>query len=288
MIVRLFAAALMLTFGVAAAAPSPRIVTLVPSLGDDAFAIGANVVGVSKFTNLPRGRTVPFVCDFQSVDTERVLELHPDAVIGIPAQARFTRSLANAGVRVVLADDDSFDDIFTDLHTVGVLAHRVPQADALARRLRAQTAALQRRVTWRVRPSVFFVLGTGPIWTAGPHSYLDRLLTLAGARNAAGALRAPWGEFSAEALLRAQPDVLVAGSDADLASVLKREPWRSLRAVREGHVFIVKDSRINNALYRPGPDYNEGLRWLIERLSSLSTSTTHPARSNRNSPNSRR
>jgi ABC-type Fe3+-hydroxamate transport system substrate-binding protein len=60
-----------------------------------------------------------------------------------------------------------------------------------------------------------------------------------------------------------QPDAIVATDDAHVELLLDRQPWRSLRAVRERHVFILNDPGI---LARPGPRYNEGLAWLIERL----------------------
>ncbi|HET9031169.1 MAG TPA: helical backbone metal receptor [Candidatus Aquilonibacter sp.] len=266
------------------ARPAPRLVALVPSLAEDAFAVGANVVAVSKFTNdSPQAAALPTVADFASVDVETIIRLHPDVVIGIPSQARLTEPLRRAGIRVVLMPDDSFADIFADLRAVGQLSDRSAEAEKTIASLRRQTAVLQASVKRGPRPSVFFALGTGPIWTVGPHSYLATLIRIAGGRNAAGDLPAPWGEYSEEALLRAQPDVIVAGHETNLQSVLGREPWRSLRAVREGHVFTVSDDRIANALYRPGPRYNEGLRWLIERLSSLSTPKTRKGRSSPNS-----
>ncbi len=275
------ALAILCCFG--AAPTQPRIVAIVPSLAEDAFAVGAHVVAVSKFTgDSPQARGLPVVADFQSVDVETILRLHPDAVIGIPSQARLTEPLRRAGVRVVLIPDDTYDDIFRDLQTVGKLADRTPQATHLIAQLQRQTAQLHAKAQRAYRPSVFFALGTGPIWTVGPHSYLATLIELAGGRNAADDLSMPWGEYSEEALLRAQPDAIVAGHETNLQDVVNREPWRSLRAVREGHVFIVSDERIANALYRPGPRYNEGLRWLIEQLSSLSTPKTRSGRSNRN------
>ena len=59
-------------------------------------------------------------------------------------------------------------------------------------------------------PSVFVVLGSGPIWTAGSASYIATLIALAGGTNAAADLHGAYGEYSAEALVRDQPDVLVA------------------------------------------------------------------------------
>jgi iron complex transport system substrate-binding protein len=258
--------------------PNPRIVALVPSLAEDAFAVGANVVAVSKFTDdSPQARGLPVVADFQSVDVETIVRLHPDAVVGIPSQARLTQPLERAGIRVVLVPDDTYDDIFRDLRTVGNVSQRSAQAERVIADLQRETAQLRAKAPRTNHPSVFFALGTGPIWTVGPHSYLATLIEMAGGRNASNDLATPWGEYSEEALLRAQPDAIIAGHETNLRSVIDREPWRSLHAVRDGNVFTISDQRILNALYRPGPRYNEGLRWLIERLSSLSTLKTQGA-----------
>ena len=72
---------------------------------------------------------------------------------------------------------------------------RIPHAA-----IRAETHAFKRT------PSVFVALGTGPIWTAGAKSYLATLVELAGGRDAAGDLDAAYGQYSAEALLREQPN----------------------------------------------------------------------------------
>ena len=252
-----------------------RIVTLVPSFAEDVVAIGARseLVGVSKFSgDVPQGAKLPIVGDFSSVDAERIIALHPDVVVEIPSLARLVTPLQRAGIRVVFLADDGYDDIFTDLRTLGDLTGHAAQARAEIAKLRAQTAQLVAAVPHRAyHPTVFVALGTGPTWTVGPSSYVARLIELAGGVDAASDLRAPWAQYSDEALLRAQPDAIVAGRDTDLYAVASREPWRSLRAVREGHVFVITDPRIDTALFRPGPNYNEGLRWLIERLSSLST-----------------
>lgn len=247
-----------------------RFVALVPSLAEDLYAVGAGsrVVGVSKFTDAAP-KTVARVADFQSVDVEKIIALHPDVVAAIPAQERFVEPLRRAGITVVLVRDDTYDDIFTGLRTLGELSGRTAAAQAKIAALKAETAQLQLLAqTFHRRPSVFFVFGTGPIWTAGPQSYIGHLIALAGGKDAAQ-LAAPWGEYSEEALVRAQPDAIVAASDVHLTDVTGMQPWRSLRAVREGHVFIITDQAVVNALYRPGPRYNEGLRWLIERLTPL-------------------
>ncbi|MEO6836560.1 MAG: helical backbone metal receptor, partial [Candidatus Tumulicola sp.] len=248
-----------------------RIVALVPFVADDLYAIGgdARLVAVSAFTDEPRARNLPRVADFTSIDAERIVALHPDVAVGIPSQARLVDPLRRAGIGVVLLPDDAYADIFTNLRTIGSLCGRTTEAGAAVARLQRTTMLLHARTRAFVRhPSVFVVLGNGPIWTAGSTSYIATLVALAGGVNAAGDLHAAYGQYSAEALLRAQPDVLVTDPAIHLDAVLDREPWRSLRAVRLGHVYTVDPAAI---VERPGPYYNEGIRWLVDRLTPLAT-----------------
>lgn len=249
--------------------PAQRIVAIVPSAVDDLFAIGADsqVVAVTAFSEEPQAKGLPRVAEFNSVDTERIVALHPDAVIGIPSQSQLVAPLVRAGIRVALIPDDSFHDVFTSISAIGAIAGRTPEANALIARLRDETNRLHARTVHFARhPSVFVVLGSGPIWTVGKGSYISTLIDLAGGTNAASDLREPYGEYSAEALLRDQPDVIVSDPVVNLRAVLDREPWRSLHAVQRGHVYDIVPPEM---IIRPGPSYNDGLRWLIDRLQPL-------------------
>jgi iron complex transport system substrate-binding protein len=253
----------------AAATPAPsgatRIVSLIPSLTEDLFAIGAgpNVLAVSQFTDFPAAAArLPQVASFTSLDVERIVRLHPDLVVGIPAQARLTADVVRAGIRVELIDDDTYADIFSSLARLGALTGRERQAREVARHLHARTAALTAHLP-ADRPSTFVVLQTNPIVTTGDASYIAHLITLAGGRNAAGDVREAYPRYSAEALLERQPDALVADRSSGLGNVLDSPPWNALRAVRAGRVYVLDDADI---LERPGPRYNDGLAWLIARL----------------------
>ena len=259
----------MLVLTAATSAPHPRIVALMPSLVEDFFAVGAGpqVVGVSAYSDTPGAKGLPVVADFSSVDAEKIVALHPDVVVGIPAQARLIDPLERAGVRVVLLPDDGYRNIFTDIAAAGELSGHSREARELSARLSKKTAELHARTAAFTRkPSVFVVLGTGPIWTAGKKSYIATLITMAGGRNAGDDLTAAYGQYSPEALLRDQPDAIVTDPSVHLNAVLQNEPWRSLNAVRDKRIFVVDPASM---LERPGPNYNEGLRWLVERLTPL-------------------
>jgi iron complex transport system substrate-binding protein len=244
----------------------PRIVSLIPSLTEDLCAIGAakQLAGVSQFSSgIPCAKGLPEVNDASSVDAEKIVALHPDMVVGIPSQARAVSALKRAGVPVSLLPDDSYADLFGDIAKLGVLSGHRTEAQNLIAVLRAQTKKLQAGEHFSRHPSVFVVLQTTPVWTVGPNSYISSLITLAGGRNAVKALPQAYAQYSGEALLRLQPDALLAARDAQLQQNLGREPWHSLRAVANKRVFIASDPDI---FYRPGPRYNQALAWLIERL----------------------
>ncbi len=244
----------------------PRIVSLIPSLTEDLCAIGAakQLAGVSQFSSgIPCAKGLPEVNDASSVDAEKIVALHPDIVVGIPSQARAVAALKRAGIAVALFPDDSYADLFGDIKRLGSLSGHASDARALIASLHAKTKKLQGSEHFLRRPAIFVVLQTNPIWTVGPHSFISSLISLAGGRNAVAALPQSYAQFSGEALLRLQPDALLAARDAQLEQTVGREPWRSLQAVRAKRLLIAPDPDV---LYRPGPRYNEALSWLIERL----------------------
>ena len=255
----------LLALGVSGAVPAHRIVSLMPSFTEDLCAIGAGkqLVGVSQYGNTGCAKGVPIVSNFSSIDNERVVQLRPDVVVGIPAQRLLTEPLRRAGITTALYRDDSFADLFANLQQLGSISGHKHEAKVLVASLQSRTNALRSAEHFKRRPSVFFVEQGLPIWTVGPQSYISTLIGLSGGRNAVQQLPQAYAQYSPEALLRLQPDAIVAPDDVHLELLLDREPWRSLRAVREHHVFILHDPAI---LERPGPRYNEGLAWLIERL----------------------
>jgi iron complex transport system substrate-binding protein len=258
--------------GHAEAPPDPprRIVSLVPSMTEDLFAVGAGdrVVGVSSYTDYPpAAKRLPVVATFASIAAERIVALHADLAIGIDAQDRLAGDLRRANVRVLLLHDDRYEDIFNNLLTIGTTTGRRDAALALVNRLRARTNALVHARARRTRkPSVFVVLGVAPVFTVGKGSYIATLIDLAGGRNAAADVNAPYARYSAEALVARQPDVLVVDPSVRLSDVLAQPPWNALRAVKAHHVYTLPDAAI---LERPGPRYNDGLAWLIGTLNRV-------------------
>lgn len=252
------------------AAPHMRIVSLMPSLTEDLFALGAgpDVVAVSQADDYPPSVThLPRVASFSTVNNEAIVQLHPDLVLGIPSQERLTGSLRASGVHAEFLRDDTFDDIFFDIEHVGRLTGRSAVADRLVRALRAQTQRLAHSTHFMKPPRVLVVVNATPTIVAGSTSYIARLIEYAGGINAAPATPEAYPTLSAEAVLASQPDLIITDTQTQLEAVRAREPWRSLRAVHDGRTIVMNRS-VANTIERPGPRYNAGISWLIAHLRS--------------------
>jgi iron complex transport system substrate-binding protein len=245
-----------------------RIVSLAPSLTEDAFALGAGseVVGVSDYSDWPPpARALPRIGSFAAIDAERIVALHPTLVVGIASQAPLVAPLRRAGLRVVLYDDDRFEDIAIALRALGAQLGRSCATRTLLAQLDAEAAHARGGAPRTAPVRAFVVLGVGPIFTVGDRSYIATLIRMAGGTNVAR-LTSAYDRYSAEALLAAQPEILIADPASGLRAVLADEPWHSLTAVREGHVAFVPDPGV---LLRPGPRYPEAIRWLSAQFRAL-------------------
>jgi iron complex transport system substrate-binding protein len=154
------------------------------------------------------------------------------------------------------------EGIFQQILTVGRLTGNTAQAEKVVADLRARVAALEEKIrSTSSRPKVFYELDAtdpGKPWTAGPGSFIDRLITMAGGQNVGAVLSSEWGQLSLEELLRQDPDLIILGTanyGETPEKVRQRPGWNRLRAVREGRIYPINADLIS----RPGPRIVEGL-----------------------------
>ena len=91
---------------------SARIVSLVPSVTETLFALGAGreVVGVSQYCDYPpRALQLPKVGTFLSPNIEAIIGLRPTIVIGLAmsSNSREIRALGAMGIPTLMIRDDS-------------------------------------------------------------------------------------------------------------------------------------------------------------------------------------
>src|SRR5206468_12962343 len=144
------------------------------------------------------------------------------------------------------------------------LTGRVASADSLARAMDSLAAAPPQPLTPGPQSLVFIVWDNPPI-VIGAGSYLDRLASLAGARNVFHDIAAPSAQVSIETIAARDPDFVAVLSDSVVPPRYAGRPeWRVVRAVRAGRFLFLPGQLFG----RPGPRVAEAVRELRRRLAA--------------------
>ncbi len=248
--------------------PAQRIVSLAPHLTEQLFAIGAGsrIVGTTDFADYPeQARRIPRVARAHSVDLERVAALAPDliAVWGSGYPPAVLEALRRLGAPVFVSEPKSLADIATSLERLGALTASA-DAGAAAAAFRARLDALRARYAARRPVSVFYQIWAQPLMTLSGRHALNDAIRVCGGRNVFEDLVPIAPVIAVEAVLAADPEVIVtAEPGAGPSDALNR--WMrfpSLRAVRAGRLVSLDADRIN----RHTPRLLEELAVLCERI----------------------
>jgi iron complex transport system substrate-binding protein len=229
-----------------------RIISLAPSLTEIAYAAGAGslLVGVVEFSDYPAAaKAVPRVGDAWRVDAERVLALRPDVVLVWPTGTPGTtiERLRALRLNVVEVPTQSLADVPLALRQVGRLAGTSAVAERVA--IDFERRVTQQRARYSRRPpvSVFIQIDDEPIFTVNGRHVISEIVSLCGGRNVFAELPQLAPPIATEAVLAADPQVILSTDDtiADPRTFWQR--WPRMRAVQAGTVFKVSSDLVTRA-----------------------------------------
>jgi iron complex transport system substrate-binding protein len=243
-----------------------RVVALTPNLTEIVFALGAGdrLVGVSEYSDFPEeARKIPRVGGLE-VDAEKVAALRPDLVLAVAEgnAQNAVRALEAAGLPVTVVPSGSLNAVLEAIRMVGDRLGRHTEADALVGQLSRKREAVRSRAAAGDHPRALLLVWPDPPQAAGRGTFLDDLLTEAGARNLVGD-RGGWPLLSAEYLATAPIDVLVVPESEQTKDAYARA--FASGPLSRGPVAKAKVIRLDeSALTRPGPRVFD----MLERLSA--------------------
>jgi iron complex transport system substrate-binding protein len=250
------------------AAPE-RIISLAPAHTETLYALdlGDKVVGVTEYCNHPpQAAEKPKVGSFATIDLEQVVGLEPDLVLATTMHmAETVPALQERGIAVFVVDPQTVAQVLDAIARIGRITGTQETAEALVVDMQARIDAVQGKVRDTPRPRVFWELGA-ELYTVGPDTFIDDLITLAGGENVAADADSPWPQLSVEAIIVKDPDVIVLADHnyGQTTEMVKERPgWEDIRAVKEGHIIEISDDDI---VSRPGPRIVEGLEFLARAL----------------------
>jgi iron complex transport system substrate-binding protein len=249
-------------------APPRRIVSLAPSNTEILFALGVEdrVVAVDEYSDYPPAAAQkPTIGEYADPDLEQIVALDPDLVLATAVHApAIVPRLEALGIPAAVIEPADLDATLASIATIGRLAGVDAAATELVCALHARVDAVAAAVAGAPRPRVFFELSPD-LYTAGEGTFVDDLIARAGGENVVGGSLGPWPQLSAEAVIAADPEViLLADHEAGVTpeSVAARPGWSVVSAVQNDRIVALE----TDLVVRPGPRVVDGLEAIARAL----------------------
>ena len=251
-------------------APPRRIISLVPSVTEILFAIGAQdvLVGVTDFCDYPpEARKKPRVGGMVAPSLETIVALKPDLVVVTSAGngEAVLPQLDRLKMAVYVVNPTRLNDVFDLIARLGALTGREAEATRLSARLSARVKAVAERVAALPRPRVLYVLWPDPLIVPARGALVSELLVLAGAASVTADGGDGYPRYSLEAAIAGSPEVIVLASHNHGQGPIAREKWErfsAMPAVKSGRIYTVS----GDLLHRYGTRLVDGLEQLARLI----------------------
>jgi len=257
--------------------PAQRIVTLAPHATELLFAAGAGdrIVGTVEYSDYPAAALkIPRVGNHQQIDLERVVALKPDLLVVWlhGSSERQLDALRHLGIPFFYSEPKRLADIPDSVERLGQLAGTEQQAAREAAAERADLAKLAAQYGNRAPVRVFYQVWGQPIYTLNGGHILSDAIRLCGGRNVFAGLTTTAPMVSTEAVLLANPEVMITGlRKGNVTSGLEIwTPYANLLAVKNGNLFPIDADLLNRA----GPRLIQGTAAICDKL-ELARSRRH-------------
>jgi iron complex transport system substrate-binding protein len=249
--------------------PPTRIISLVPSVTEILFTIGAQhrLVGRTDFCDYPaEARQKPSVGGMLAPSLEGIVSLKPDLVVATPAGNRHETfdQIKRLNIPIYLVNPMTVSDVLEVMARLGRLTERSEVADREVAMMRDRIEAVSTRVRGRPRPRVLYVLWPDPLIVPGRGALVSELITLAGGDSVTADGGQGYPRYSMESALARNPEVIVLASHGSERSPLVRAKWErfgQVPAIAAGRLYTMD----GNLMHRYGPRMVDGL----ERLARL-------------------
>ncbi len=245
-----------------------RIVSHVPSITEMLFALGLGekVVGVSDYCDYPEeAKSKTSVGNYFNPSIENIVALEPDLVL-TDGHSEGIIQLESLGIPYMVIDPKDIDGIYKDLELIGKVTGTEGEAEELIEDMQDSIAQVLALVEGAPRVKVFYIIDATDLtlpWTAGPGSFVDALITMAGGENIAAQAEGAWIQFSIEQIVNADPEIIILPAKHGTAftspeTLIENPAWQGITAVKEGGIFIIDDDLVS----RSGPRIVQGLEAL--------------------------
>lgn len=254
--------------------PASRIISLAPHITEQLFAIGAGdrIVGTTEHADYPSAAAaIPRVGRAHSLDLERISALHADLIViwGSGFPPAMLASVQRLGAPVFVSEPRTLADVARSLERLGVLTGQ--EGTPAAATFSTKVEVLRRQYAARPPVRVFYQVWASPLMTLSGRHVISEAIRLCGGRNVFEDLVPMAPQVSVEAVLAADPQLIVTaepgGSASQALVVWQRFP--TLAATRHRQFLTLDADRIN----RHGPRLADEIAVLCAAIERTRTTT---------------
>ena len=261
--------------------PPERIVSLAPSNTEILFAVGAGdkVVGVTNYCNYPYNFTawieagnMTSIGSHYSLAVEPIVALDPDLVIASTVgNSENVVNLKKLGYNVLVLETKTLDGLLKDILLVGRATGNEIKASNLVTEMRTRIDSVVNKVTnVPTTPKVYHEVWRDPLRSAGPGTFVDDLITLAGGENIFNDASTSWPTVSSETVIEKNPEVIflpdnyMGETDLPLTieTIKDRAGWNLITAVQNDAIYEID----GNTISRAGPRLVDALELIAKMI----------------------
>lgn len=227
--------------------PPRRVVSLVPSLTETLFELGAgdDVVAITDFCIFPPALTLPRVGGTKNPRVDEIRALAPDLVhMNLEENLRRHAEQIEAFAPVFVSEPKSVGEVVTLIGQLGRIHGRRERAGELAAELREEIASLPKR-------SFTFAcaIWKNPWMWCGGDTYVSRLIETAGGSNVLGD-RHRYPHMTPETVMAQRPDVVFLPDEPYLFTEDDAAAIEGTRVIGPfpGHLFTWHGTRTKHGL----------------------------------------
>ncbi len=250
-----------------------RIITLVPNVTETIFALGLDeeVFAVNDYSNYPEAATKKEkLATYPTVDAEKVTALEPDLIVADMINGQETiDALRKLGFPVIVSNAISFDSVYESIDIFAKATGTVEKGNEIIEQMKKEREQVEKAVAdipVSERVKVWVEVSPEGLYTWGKGTFFNDMITAAGGLNIAADYES-WDPYSAEKVVEANPDVILAtyGNDKPneaIHTIKSRPGWDNIEAVKNNRMYTLDSDKTN----RPAPRITQGLMDMAKAL----------------------
>lgn len=255
-----------------------RIVPLSISYVDLLYAVGGSAAGRPGYQTgalTQEKQALPEVGHFANINTEQLMALKPDLVIGYHGMhEKLIPLMHSSNIPMIIVKMRTYEDVLAKIKLFGDIAGTQEQAQKLANGMQERIAAVTGKLPAAMKKAAILHVTPGNVTVQLDSSIAGNIANMLRIKNIVSGAK-PMVEaidavpYSIEKIVEGDPDIILItymGSRPDIEKRLKSEvesnpAWSGLRAVRNKQVFFLP---MELFLLNPSIRYDEAVLYMAK------------------------